>query len=310
MSADLCNDVGDPNNFYFIYPAENPSGEYLDINDAVKHDHGQTPVCMLYLTHMVGQSRAAELIATKELRERHLFVLKMPNYEGKGSDAVILRYSPVPLFNKDGEAVSPMMKWFVGIMGVLGVGSLAAAWNSRLSGKTKTVLLLFALIALNIPIGALVKQETRLMEKNTKFLGLLGVLGVGAMLASLIRMDQKLDEEVTMKLWTLGLLALSLPFRVLIKHKERLSKEKQMDQKHEIVRALESRLMGTQFQKWQELSNPKHHEQLEPKAVVAGRQARRERKKSHQPKNDQIGLRRRKSEAMHPRTYRTRSKKW
>ena len=97
MSVDLCNEVGDPKNFYFIYPAESATGGYLDINDAVERDAGRTPVCVLYLTHMVGQDRAVEMMSNPKLREKHLFVFKMPNYQGKGFDAVVLRYSEVPL---------------------------------------------------------------------------------------------------------------------------------------------------------------------------------------------------------------------
>jgi len=116
MSLDLCNEVGNPKIFYFVYPAESATAGYLDINDAVKRDNGRTPVCMLYLTHMLGQERAVDMMTNKKLRERHLLVLKIPNYEGKGFDAVVLRYSDVPLMNNSVEPLSTLVAIVVAFM--------------------------------------------------------------------------------------------------------------------------------------------------------------------------------------------------
>jgi hypothetical protein len=66
MPTELCNEVGDPANFYFIYPAESKINGYLDINQAVKQDAGQTSVCMIYLTHMIGKARAVAMMVDKK----------------------------------------------------------------------------------------------------------------------------------------------------------------------------------------------------------------------------------------------------
>lgn len=169
MSLDLCNEVGDPKNFYFIYPAESATNGYLDINDAVKRDRGRTPVCMLYLTHMLGQAGAVEMMTNQTLREQHLFIIKMSNYQGTGSDAVVLRYSDKPLLNKSGEATSPNMRLFLGIMATLGLGLLGTSFLmlelKSEHEKTTTALMLIGAIALGIPLSVFAKQEKSKMKE-------------------------------------------------------------------------------------------------------------------------------------------------
>lgn len=170
MALDLCNEVGDPKNFYFIYPAESPTGAYLDINNAVKRDNGRTPVCMLYLTHMVGQERAVDMMTNKKLRERHLFVLKMPNYQGKGFDAVVLRYSDVPL------AVDPLSTIYAvsialgfaesGIFGLFGLYLLFYGCSNQVGDKktcqaASALLLLLAFILLGNSTYLFTKRKER-----------------------------------------------------------------------------------------------------------------------------------------------------
>jgi hypothetical protein len=99
MAQDYCAEVGDPKRFYFIFPAENDAGKELDINEAVRRDEGQTSVCMLYLTHMLGRERAEALMANKKLRDKHLVVFPMPNFQNKGLNTIVLRYSAIPALN-------------------------------------------------------------------------------------------------------------------------------------------------------------------------------------------------------------------
>lgn len=103
MAIELCREVSDPDNFYFIYPAESRINGYLDINQAVKQDAGQTSVCMIYLTHMIGKARAVAMMVDKKALAEHLAVVKMQDFENKGFEVIVLRYSDLPVMKPTSE---------------------------------------------------------------------------------------------------------------------------------------------------------------------------------------------------------------
>jgi hypothetical protein len=91
-----CADVGDTRHFYFVFPADSPTRGHLDINEAVRLDKGKTPVCLIYLTHMLGPDRAEVMMANPKIRDRHLTVVPMPNFQNTGFDTIVLRYTELP----------------------------------------------------------------------------------------------------------------------------------------------------------------------------------------------------------------------
>jgi len=188
MSLDLCNEVGNPKNFYFVYPAESATAGYLDINDAVKRDNGRTPVCMLYLTHMLGQERAVDMMANKKLREQHLVALKIPNYEGKGFDAVVLRYSDMPVMNElreplgtVGTIINALSPAVGGVSGTFAIEKLVHCREEADEGicvENAAMALFVALAAIGIPIFNMVKEmkahrneRERSRELESKLMG-------------------------------------------------------------------------------------------------------------------------------------------
>lgn len=152
------------------------------------------------------------------------------------------------------------------------------------------------------------------------FLNLIATLGLTVMLGSgaiLLSTPEDKESPILLLVLALGLVAFGIPMKVFGKEVENAEAVK----KNEIdrSRALESRLMGIKFQKWQEPLLA-----LEPRVVTAGRQTPHKSKKSRQSKKNrhiahthrrnENEFRRLKSQSLEatvagaaaPRTYRAR----
>jgi hypothetical protein len=103
-----CADVGDSRHFYFVFPADSPTRGHLDINEAVRLDKGKTPVCLIYLTHMLGPERAEIMMANPKIRDRHLTVVPMPNFQNTGFDTIVLRYTELPAVSGSAKTLADM----------------------------------------------------------------------------------------------------------------------------------------------------------------------------------------------------------
>jgi hypothetical protein len=174
-TTDLCQEVGNPKNFYFIYPAVSNTNGYLDINEAVKQDAGQTSVCMIYLTHMIGKARAVAMMVDKKTLSKHLSVLKLLNFDNQGFDVVALKFSDFPIMGDDtGSFLSKHSASFV-------LGSLAIALflgHKFQSTRWLTDLLFFVgvpFIAIKSTVDAMQKEirnySDRALELESKQLG-------------------------------------------------------------------------------------------------------------------------------------------
>lgn len=195
MAIDLCDEVGDPTRFYFAFPPENDAGDFLDINEAVRRDGGKTSVCRLYLTHMIGPERANAMMADKKLRDKHLVILPMPNFQNKGLDTIVLRYSAIPALNRFPKSFSttifgePLQQldvvqelFFLMIGTVLatfwGIQATGVGVGKLLSTKNGTMLLIVALVLIGIPVArfmssfkAASNDRDRLRELEAKRMG-------------------------------------------------------------------------------------------------------------------------------------------
>jgi hypothetical protein len=159
MTTDLCKEVGDPKNFYFIYPAESNTNQYLDINEAVKQDAGQTSVCMIYLTHMIGKARAVAMIVDKKTLAKHLSVLKLRNFNNQGFDVVALKFSDFPIMNNTGSFLSKHSDSLV-------IGSLAISIFLRSVLPEKNRSWADLLLFLGVPIFAITSEIMRKDIRN------------------------------------------------------------------------------------------------------------------------------------------------
>lgn len=186
-----CDLPGDPSLFYFVFPADSESRGHLDINEAVRLDAGRTPLCQLYLNHLLGPERAAIMMANKIIRDRHLTVVLMPNFQNTGFDTVVLRYTETPAVSGFAEIMSKYahvgnMPEFIVLSGI-GVGLMGAGiYNlakktdddeSRKRAITSGALML-GLGALGIPIGVFISalrvartERARLLELETRRIG-------------------------------------------------------------------------------------------------------------------------------------------
>ena len=194
MSKDPCEEVGDPARFYFAFPADNDAGEFLDINEAVRRDGGKTSVCGIYLTHMLGRERADAMMADKKLRGKHLVILPVSNFQNKGLDAMVLRYSAIPALDIIPKALSTTMfgepfqalDVAESVVSLMAGTTLATLWGlssiglGRKSGPTRerTALLIFSLILIGVPIAKFTRMfkaasnnRDRLQELEAKRMG-------------------------------------------------------------------------------------------------------------------------------------------
>lgn len=179
MPTELCNEVGDPANFYFIYPAESKINGYLDINQAVKQDAGQTSVCMIYLTHMIGKARAVAMMVDKKALAEHLAVVKMQDFENKGFEVIVLRYSDLPIMKptRDYLINVPMMILIL-LASAFAIPTLLNAIGpyiglnklDELSPKNAKVIrrLLVTLIGIGIPSFFLIKLMNALRNERAR----------------------------------------------------------------------------------------------------------------------------------------------
>lgn len=194
MAIDFCDEVGDPTRFYFVFPAENDAGDFLDINEAVRRDGGKTSVCRLYLTHMIGPERANAMMADKKLRDKHLVILPVPNFQNKGLDTIVLRYSAIPALNRfqksfsttlfgeplqQLDVVQELLTLMIGtvLAGLWGVNAISDG-RQFMSTKNGTMLLIVALVFIGIPVArfmssfkAASNDRDRLRELEAKRMG-------------------------------------------------------------------------------------------------------------------------------------------
>jgi hypothetical protein len=183
-----CDLPGDPSLFYFVFPSDSESRGHLDINEAIRLDGGKTPLCQLYLNHILGPERSAIMMANKIIRDRHLTVILMPNFQNTGFDTVVMRYTETPAVSGFADIMSKyahinnMPEFFVlsgigvGLMGA-GIYDLVKGRKEQDKGITSGVLLL-GLGALGIPIAVFISalrvartERARMLELETRHIG-------------------------------------------------------------------------------------------------------------------------------------------
>ena len=187
-----CDAPGDPKKFYFVFPSDSEARGHLDINAAVKADGGATPACLLYLNHILGPERATIMNANRVVRDRHLTVVSMPNFQNTGFDTIVMRYTEAPNM---GTLTQSLAKYanlgsvpgFVVLSGI-GAGMLGFGGNElrkrkkgdpkALSSEASSAIVLGGLAALGIPVAVFVsalkvarEDRARLLESEARRMG-------------------------------------------------------------------------------------------------------------------------------------------
>jgi hypothetical protein len=180
-----CANPGDLRHFYFVFPADSPSRGHLDINEAVRKDKGKTPVCLIYLRHMLGNERADVMMANPKIRDRHLTVVPMPNFQNTGFDTIVMRYTEIPsvsgIQQSLADLVTPAGVPLLLTSAAVGGGLISYNANKLKSAEHKTanaVGLLAGLAAIGIPIASFMSalkvtrnERDRLLELESRRMG-------------------------------------------------------------------------------------------------------------------------------------------
>ena len=187
-----CDAPGDPKKFYFVFPADSEARGHLDINAVIKADGGQTPACLLYLNHLLGPERAAIMNANKVVRERHLTIVSMPNFQNTGFDTIVMRYTEAPNVSTFAQSMAKYanlgsVPGFVVLSG-FGAGMIGYGGNElrkrskgdskALSAEASSAMVLAGLAALGIPIAVFMSalkvardDRARLLESEARRMG-------------------------------------------------------------------------------------------------------------------------------------------
>jgi hypothetical protein len=185
---------------------------------------------------MLGNERAEVMMANPKIRDRHLTVVPMPNFQNTGFDTIVMRYTEIP-------SVSGIQQSLADLVTPAGV----------------PLLLTSAAVG-----GGLINYNARALKRKLSS----AHQKIGYHEANQFSSDSDSDSEPNTTANAVGLLAglaaIGIPIASF------MSALKVTRNERDRLLELESRRMGTQFQQWQEIALSQTIPEIAPE-MAAGR---------------------------------------